>query len=98
MLTIACVILLAGLGGAADVVRTETAGLRYAVPASWQRVPAPSDVRAAQWRIPRATADGEDAELVLFFFGKGKGGGTQENLERWYGQFSEPDGRPPREA
>jgi hypothetical protein len=93
-----CAILLAGVVGAADVVRTETVGLRFTVPAAWQRVPAPSDVRAAQWKIPRATADGEDVELVLFFFGKGKGGGAQENLDRWYGQLTEPDGRPARDA
>ena len=81
--------------GAADTVRTEAVGLRFTVPAGWTRVPAASDVRAAQWRIPGA---GGDAELVLFYFGKGKGGSVQENLDRWYGQFTEPDGRPARDV
>ena len=83
---------------AADTARTEAASLRYAIPTTWTRVPAPSDVRAAQYTIPRAAADGEDGELILFFFGESKGGGVDENLTRWYGQFKEPDGRPPRDA
>ena len=83
--------------GAADTVRTEAVGLRFTVPAGWTRVPAASDVRAAQWRIP-PSSDAQEGELVLFFFGKGKGGSAQENLERWYTQVTEPDGRPSRDA
>jgi hypothetical protein len=82
---------------AVDTVRTEAVGLRFSVPAGWTRVPAASDVRAAQWRIPQP-ADGQEGELVLFFFGKGKGGSAQENLDRWYAQVTEPDGRPSRDA
>ena len=83
---------------AGETTRTEAAGLRLAVPTAWTRVPAPSDVRAAQWRLPRATGDAEDGEVILFFFGAGKGGGPAENLERWYGQFTPVDGRPARDA
>src|SRR5262245_34176139 len=83
---------------AADMIRTEAAGLRFAVPRTWDRVPAASDFRAAQWKAPHAAGDAEDAEVVLFFFGKGKGGGVDENLDRWYGQFSMPDGRTARDA
>jgi hypothetical protein len=95
---IALLSLLALSAAAVDSVRTEAVGLRFSVPKAWTRVPAPSDVRAAQWKIPRAAGDAEDGELVLFFFGKGKGGGMQENLERWYAQFTQPDGRPSRDA
>jgi hypothetical protein len=83
---------------AGDASRTESAGLRFAVPTAWGRVPATSDVRAAQFRIPRAEGDPEDGELVLFFFGASKGGGVEDNLTRWYGQFTQPDGRPSRDA
>lgn len=83
---------------AADTVRTEAARLRFAAPASWTRVPAPSDFRAAQWKIPRAADDKEDGTLVLYYFGAGKGGGVEENLDRWYGQFTQPDSRPSRDA
>lgn len=83
---------------AAETTRKEDAGLRYSVPTSWQRVPAPSDMRAAQYRIPRTGSDTEDGELVLFFFGKGQGGGVEQNLERWFAQFTQPDGRPTKEV
>lgn len=79
--------------------RAQDAGLRYTIPQSWERVPAPSDMRAAQYRIAGPTADpADDAEVVLFFFGPGQGGSTQANLDRWYGQFTRPDGKPSREA
>ena len=84
--------------GAAESLHTEAAGIRFAVPRDWSRVPAPSDVRAAQYRIPRAAGDGEDGELVLFFFGKGQGGSAEDNLTRWYAQFTRPDGRASRDA
>jgi hypothetical protein len=91
-------LLLATLPSHAEMLRSEAVGLRFSVPREWTRVPAPSDVRAAQWRIPRAAGDPEDGELVLFFFGKAKGGSAEENLDRWYGQFAQPDGRPSRDA
>src|SRR5438128_6537578 len=83
---------------AGETTRTEAVGLRFAVPAAWTRVPASSEVRAAQGRLPRTTGDAEDGEAILFFFGAGKGGGAAENLERWYGQFTPADGRPARDA
>src|SRR5262245_47749621 len=82
---------------AADLVRTEAVGLRFGHPADWKRVPASSDVRAAQFVIPRAGADTEDAEAILFFFGKGKGGSAQENLDRWYSQFQGSEGHPAKD-
>lgn len=83
---------------AAETVRKEDARLRYAVPSAWTRVPAPSDMRAAQYRIPKVEGDTDDAELVLFFFGPGQGGTADANLERWYTQFSRPDGKPVKDA
>ena len=96
--TFALLVAVAVAALATDMIRTEAAGLRFAVPRTWDRVPAPSDVRAAQWKAHHAAGDTEDAEVVLFFFGKGKGGGVDENLDRWYGQFTEPDGRASRDA
>ena len=78
--------------------RAQDAGLRYSVPQTWQRVPAPSDMRAAQYKIEGTAPGGADgAEVVLFFFGQGKGGTTEANLERWYGQFTQPDGKPSKD-
>lgn len=83
---------------AAEATRTEAARLRFSVPPAWTRVPAPSDFRAAQMKIPRAGEDKDDGSLVLYHFGEGKGGSVEENLERWYGQFTQPDGKPSRDA
>lgn len=82
----------------AEAVRTQAAGLRFAHPAEWVRVPAPSDMRAAQFRIPKAEGDAEDAEVVLFFFGKGKGGSAEDNVARWRGQMTTADGKPATDA
>ena len=82
----------------ADTVRTEAAHLRFAHPSEWTRVPAPSDMRAAQFRVPKSGADAEDAEAVLFFFGTGQGGSAADNLERWYRQMTQPDGKPSKDA
>ncbi len=84
--------------GFAEPIRTQAAGLRFSHPSEWTRVPAPSDMRAAQFRVPKAGGDAEDAEAVLFFFGEGKGGGVQETLDRWYGQMTQPDGKPSKDA
>ena len=83
---------------AADTMRSEAAGLRFQVPGDWARVPAPSDMRAAQFRVPQADGDAEDGELVLFFFGKEQGGSADQNVERWTGQFTQPDGKPSKDA
>lgn len=51
-----------------------------------------SDMRLAQYRLPRAAGDDADAELVAYHFGAG-GGSVEANVERWCGQFEQPDGR-----
>ena len=96
----ACTLIALTGAHAADVKRQQDAGLRYAVPMTWNRVPAPSDMRAAQFQIPapEGAAGGEGGELVLLFFGKGQGGSAEQNLQRWYGQFQQPDGKPSSEA
>jgi hypothetical protein len=47
-----------------------------------------SSMRAAQY-----TVEGEPrAELTVFYFGQGQGGGVDENITRWLGQLSQADG------
>lgn len=48
--------------------------------------------RLAQYILPRTGQDTEDAALVVSFF-QGQGGSRESNLERWAGQFEQPDGR-----
>ena len=50
-----------------------------------------SNMRRAQYLLPRADGDSEDASLIIYYFGP-KAGTTEANLERWAGQFTQPDG------
>lgn len=60
------------------------------VPAGWKQSEPTSRLRKAQFAIPAAEGDKEDAELVVYFFG-GAGGGVDANIKRWIGQFQEKD-------
>ena len=51
-------------------------------------------MRAATYRVPAASGDSEDGECAVFFFGPGQGGSVEANIERWVGQFEQPDGKP----
>jgi len=57
----------------------------------WRASTPGSNMRKAQFTLPRATGDPEDAELIIYYFGAGQGGSVEANLERWYTQFAQPD-------
>lgn len=61
--------------------------LKLSVPAGWIEQAPSSSMRKAQFVLPRASGDGEDGELVVFYFGAGQGGSVEANIERWVGQF-----------
>ena len=48
-------------------------------------------MRVAEFVIPRAAGDAEDAEAIIYFFG-GTGGSADANITRWIGQIQQPDG------
>jgi hypothetical protein len=66
-------------------------GLKYTAPPEWISEQPTSSMRQAQYRLPKADGDPEDAELVVFYF-QGGGGGVQMNIDRWIGQFTKADG------
>jgi hypothetical protein len=74
-------------------IAIHAAGLTYAVPAGWKPVTTSSSMRVAQFALPRATGDAQDAELVVYYFG-GAGGTVEANIDRWVGQMQQPDGKP----
>jgi hypothetical protein len=49
-------------------------------------------MRVAQYKLPKADGDGEDASLVLYYFGATQGGSAQANIDRWISQIQQPDG------
>ncbi|HKR13596.1 MAG TPA: hypothetical protein VJT15_16140 [Pyrinomonadaceae bacterium] len=68
------------------------ATLRYKVPAGWVEEERSSSMRVAQYKLPRAEGDADDGSLVLYYFGKGQGGSTAANIERWASQIQQADG------
>ena len=89
------ILLLTVLCGAA-VVRSQEAQkpatLKFKVPAGWVEEERSSTMRVAQYKLPRAAGDTEDGSLVLYYFGKGQGGSTMANIERWANQMQAPEG------
>ncbi len=71
--------------------RASLGNLTFAAPSEWIEESPSSPMRRAQYRLPRAAGDAEDAELIVFHF-PGQGGSVQANMDRWVGQFSKEDG------
>jgi gluconolactonase len=65
---------------------TQEKGLALSVPANWKQTEPASRLRLAQFEIPAVEGDSEPVELAVFSFAGG-GGGVQQNIERWIGQF-----------
>ena len=64
-------------------------GLAWNVPRNWNTAEA-RPMRLATYGVPALAGDGEGAECAVFYFGPTQGGGVQENLDRWVGQFVNP--------
>lgn len=71
--------------------RIQLGSLELSVPEGWIREKPVSSMRTAQFRLPRAEGDLEDAEVAVF---NNIGGSVEQNIERWVGQFSQPGGGP----
>src|SRR5439155_14287343 len=69
-----------------------TGELRHKAPDSWVKEQTTSSMRVAQYKLPRAEGDSEDASLVLYYFGATQGGTAQANIDRWISQMQQSDG------
>ncbi len=79
----------------ADVAKSGRHGaglLEFRAQEGWTKQTPANPMRVAQFALPRAESDAEDAELVVFHFGAAGGGGFDMNLERWASQMQQPDG------
>jgi hypothetical protein len=66
--------------------------LAFTAPPAWKTRPAASSMRVAEFVVPRTDADdGEDAELVVYYFGMGAGT-VDANIDRWISQIQQADG------
>ncbi len=75
--TLAAAVLLAAEGTAG--------GVRWSLPAGWT-TELERPMRVATYAIP-AARDAEAGECGVYYFGKGQGGGVDENVTRWSQQF-----------
>ena len=75
-----------------NLTASQQASLKFTVPTGWIEEERSSSMRVAQYRLPKAAGDTEDASLVLYYFGQGQGGSTSANIERWIGQIKQADG------
>lgn len=88
-------LIIAALALAAGLQAAPAGGLGFTAPPAWKARPAASSMRVAEFVVPRVAGDGEDGELIVYFFGSFFGrlaGGVDANIDRWIGQMQQPDG------
>lgn len=77
--------------------REAAAGISWVMPATWAKQ-GKKPMRVATYQVPRTTGDSEDGQCTVHFFGPGQGGSVEANLQRWYGQIQQADGKPSAEV
>lgn len=97
-LTLLMLVALACLPVLQSARAAQKSALKFTVPAGWIEEERTSSMRVAQYRLPRLTADTEDASLVLYYFGPSQGGSTAANMERWISQMKQADGGAAKDA
>ena len=79
-------------GSSAPLSPSVSGELHFKVPEGWTTEKPTSDMRFAQYKLPKAAGDTEDALLVVYYFGQGQGGSAEANVDRWINQVKQPDG------
>lgn len=104
-----CVGCTAGAGGAATTTSSSnaqsgtqtpagaTGELKFKTPDGWVTEKPSSNMRVAQYKLPKVEGDSDAAALVLYFFGSGQGGSVADNIDRWVNQMQQADGKPSKE-
>jgi hypothetical protein len=64
-------------------------GIAWTVPKRWS-AQGERPMRVATYSVPAASGDPEPAECAVFHFGPNQGGGVDDNIARWVGQFENP--------
>lgn len=73
----------------------DVGAIAFKLPSKWEAQQPKSSMRAAQ---VSAQGSAGPAELIVFFFGPQGAGSAQDNIDRWIGQFTNPDGSPVTDA
>ena len=64
------------------------AALSLEAPTGWKRVQPKSNMIETEFSVPAAEGDAVPGRMTVM----GAGGSVQANIDRWYGQFTQPDG------
>ncbi|AHE98115.1 hypothetical protein [Thioalkalivibrio paradoxus] len=83
--------------GAPATGQDTAGGLLWSVPGHWQ-TEGQRPMRAATYHTPAADGDPDPGEVAVFYFGPTEGGTVDANVDRWFGQFDQDDGRPTHEV
>ena len=75
-----------------NATQSASGDLHFKAPDDWTTEKTSSSMRVAQYKLPKAEGDKEDASLVLYYFGATQGGTAQANIDRWISQMQQPDG------
>lgn len=65
-------------------------GFTAPVPPTWDAQPPETSMRLLQFRVPGDKA--EDANMIMYYFGPGRGGSVADNIARWRSQFIDVGG------
>jgi len=71
--------------------------LNFTAPSTWKKMKPRSPMLAYEIAIPKSEGEADDAadgRLTIM----GAGGSVEANLERWYGQYTQPDGGSTKDA
>ena len=82
------------VGSSAPATEPVAGEVSYKVPEGWTVEKPSSEMRMAQYKLPKAEGDADDALLVVYYFGPGQGGAAQANIDRWIKMVKQPDGSP----
>ena len=67
--------------------------VKLTAPNQWQRKQPRTSIVEYEFAVPAAEGDATDGRLTVM----AAGGGIEANIDRWYGQFTQPDGGSTRE-
>ena len=70
------------------VVEVRDGNIRFKASGTWKKVKPRSRIVEFEIKVPKVEGDKNDGRLTIM----GAGGSIEANIERWYGQFTQPDG------
>lgn len=81
---------------AQEATKIELAGgkLVMAAPVEWKKVEPKSSIVQYEFTAPANAKEGDETARITIM---GAGGSVDANIDRWYGQFQQPDGKPTKE-